>query len=48
MTIDRDRLALAAFAGTSALAGGNAVAIRFGNRELEPLATTSSPAASAP
>jgi drug/metabolite transporter (DMT)-like permease len=32
-----DRTALAAFIAMSVLAGGNAVAIRFSNRELEPL-----------
>jgi drug/metabolite transporter (DMT)-like permease len=34
---DGDRIALAAFLGGAALAGGNAVAIRFSNRELDPL-----------
>jgi len=33
----RDRLVLAAFATNTLLAGGNAVAIRFSNRELSPL-----------
>jgi drug/metabolite transporter (DMT)-like permease len=37
MGADGDRLALAAFVANSLLAGGNAVAIRFSNRELEPL-----------
>lgn len=37
MSADGDRAALAAFAAGSVLAGGNAVAIRFSNRELEPL-----------
>jgi drug/metabolite transporter (DMT)-like permease len=37
MTKDRDRLVLAAFVGGALLAGGNAVAIRFSNRELAPL-----------
>lgn len=32
-----DRVALAAFLAGAALAGGNAVAIRFSNRELDPL-----------
>lgn len=32
-----DRLTLAAFAATAFLAGGNAVGIRFSNRELDPL-----------
>ena len=32
-----DRLALTVFFTSSILAGGNAVAIRFSNRELEPL-----------
>ena len=32
-----DRVVLAAFLGGALLAGGNAVAIRFSNRELEPL-----------
>ncbi|MFI8966096.1 DMT family transporter [Streptomyces sp. NPDC053493] len=32
-----DRQALAAFAAASLLAGGNAVGVRFSNRELEPL-----------
>ena len=34
---DRDRVGAAAFVGTGVFAGGNAVAIRFSNRELEPL-----------
>jgi drug/metabolite transporter (DMT)-like permease len=34
---DRDRVALATFVTTSVLAGGNAVGIRFSNRELAPL-----------
>jgi drug/metabolite transporter (DMT)-like permease len=37
MSVDGDRVALAAFASNSVLAGGNAVAIRYSNRELEPL-----------
>jgi drug/metabolite transporter (DMT)-like permease len=37
MAADRDRIALAAFVATSVLAGGNAVGVRFSNRELEPL-----------
>lgn len=37
MTVADDRTALAAFIAMSVLAGGNAVAIRFSNRELEPL-----------
>jgi drug/metabolite transporter (DMT)-like permease len=37
MATDGDRVALAAFLGNSLFAGGNAVAIRFSNRELEPL-----------
>ena len=37
MATDNDRVALAAFLGSALLAGGNAVAIRIGNRELEPL-----------
>jgi len=35
--LDRDRAVVAAFAGVSVLAGGNAVGIRFSNRELAPL-----------
>jgi len=35
--LDRDRAVLAAFAGVSVLGGGNAVGIRFSNRELDPL-----------
>jgi drug/metabolite transporter (DMT)-like permease len=34
---DGERVALAAFVAMSVLAGGNAVAIRFSNRELDPL-----------
>jgi drug/metabolite transporter (DMT)-like permease len=37
MTADRERLALAAFLASAVLAGGNAVGIRFSNRELAPL-----------
>jgi len=37
MSVDRDRATLAAFIGGSVLAGGNGVAIRFSNRELDPL-----------
>jgi drug/metabolite transporter (DMT)-like permease len=37
MTTDGERVALAAFVTYSVLAGGNAVGIRFSNRELEPL-----------
>lgn len=37
MNADRQRLALAAFTANAVLAGGNAVAIRFSNRELAPL-----------
>jgi drug/metabolite transporter (DMT)-like permease len=37
MTADRERVALAAFAANAVLAGGNAVGIRFTNRELAPL-----------
>jgi drug/metabolite transporter (DMT)-like permease len=37
MTADGERLALASFVAMSVLAGGNAVAIRFSNRELDPL-----------
>jgi drug/metabolite transporter (DMT)-like permease len=33
----RDRVALASFAAVAVLAGGNAVGIRFSNRELDPL-----------
>ena len=36
-TIERDRLVLVAFVAEALLAGGNAVAIRFSNRELAPL-----------
>jgi drug/metabolite transporter (DMT)-like permease len=35
--MNEDRVALAAFVATSILAGGNAVGIRFSNRELAPL-----------
>lgn len=35
--VDHDRTALAAFAGGTFLAGANAVAVRFSNRELDPL-----------
>lgn len=34
---DRERFALTAFIATSVLAGGNAVGVRFSNRELAPL-----------
>jgi drug/metabolite transporter (DMT)-like permease len=37
MAAERDRVALVAFLATSVLAGGNAVGIRFSNRELAPL-----------
>jgi drug/metabolite transporter (DMT)-like permease len=37
MATERDRVALAAFVATSVLAGGNAVGVRFSNRELAPL-----------
>lgn len=37
MAADRERVALAAFVATSVLAGGNAVGVRFSNRELAPL-----------
>jgi drug/metabolite transporter (DMT)-like permease len=37
MTADRERVALAAFAANAVLAGGNAVGIRYTNRELAPL-----------
>jgi drug/metabolite transporter (DMT)-like permease len=37
MSADGDRVALAALAGNGLLAGGNAVAIRYSNRELAPL-----------
>ncbi|HZB35730.1 MAG TPA: EamA family transporter [Gaiellaceae bacterium] len=37
MNATGDRTALAAFVAMSVLAGGNAVAIRFSNRELDPL-----------
>ena len=37
MVTGRDRVALAAFFTSAVLAGGNAVGIRFSNRELDPL-----------
>jgi drug/metabolite transporter (DMT)-like permease len=37
MGVDGERVALASFLTMSLLAGGNAVAIRFSNRELDPL-----------
>jgi drug/metabolite transporter (DMT)-like permease len=37
MAADRGRVALAAFIANAVLAGGNAVGIRFTNRELDPL-----------
>ena len=37
MGSDSERIALAAFVSGAVLAGGNAVAIRFSNRELDPL-----------
>jgi drug/metabolite transporter (DMT)-like permease len=37
MAADRERVALAAFIAFAVLAGGNAVGIRFTNRELDPL-----------
>jgi uncharacterized membrane protein len=37
MTGNRERLALASFLASAVLAGGNAVSIRFSNRELAPL-----------
>ena len=37
MSVDGDRATLAAFVVGSVLAGGNGVAIRFSNRELDPL-----------
>jgi drug/metabolite transporter (DMT)-like permease len=37
MTGGRERMVLAAFAANALLAGGNAVGIRFSNRELDPL-----------
>ncbi len=37
MTTDGERVALAAFVAQAVLAGGNAVGIRFSNRELAPL-----------
>jgi drug/metabolite transporter (DMT)-like permease len=37
MAADRERVALAAFIANAVLAGGNAVGIRFTNRELDPL-----------
>jgi drug/metabolite transporter (DMT)-like permease len=36
-TMDGERVAITAFVGYAVLAGGNAVGIRFSNRELEPL-----------
>ena len=37
MAADRERVALTAFVAQAVLAGGNAVGIRFSNRELAPL-----------
>jgi drug/metabolite transporter (DMT)-like permease len=37
MTADRERAVLVAFLAGSVLAGGNAVGVRFSNRELDPL-----------
>jgi drug/metabolite transporter (DMT)-like permease len=37
MRIDRERIALVAFLTEAVLAGGNAVGVRFSNRELDPL-----------
>lgn len=37
MAADGERVVLAAFLAQATLAGGNAVGIRFSNRELEPL-----------
>jgi drug/metabolite transporter (DMT)-like permease len=37
VAVSRDQLALAAFLTESTLAGGNAVGVRFSNRELDPL-----------
>lgn len=37
MAADSERIALASFVASAVLAGGNAVAIRFSNRELAPL-----------
>jgi drug/metabolite transporter (DMT)-like permease len=37
MDVGGDRVALASFIAMSVLAGGNAVAVRFSNRELDPL-----------
>jgi drug/metabolite transporter (DMT)-like permease len=37
MTVDPERVALASFVAIAVLAGGNAVGIRFSNRELDPL-----------
>src|SRR5262245_33973351 len=37
MAFPSERIAAASFIGTSVLAGGNAVGIRFSNRELAPL-----------
>jgi drug/metabolite transporter (DMT)-like permease len=36
VNLDRDRIALAAFVFGTVLAGGNAVGVRFSNRELDP------------
>jgi drug/metabolite transporter (DMT)-like permease len=37
MQVEADRIALAAFVASAVLAGGNAVGVRFSNRELDPL-----------
>jgi drug/metabolite transporter (DMT)-like permease len=37
VTVDPERVALASFVAIAVLAGGNAVGIRFSNRELDPL-----------
>lgn len=37
MQFDRERIALAAFVTGTVLAGGNAIGVRFSNRELDPL-----------
>ena len=37
MRVSSERIALAAFLTESILAGGNAVGVRFSNRELDPL-----------
>ena len=37
MKVDRERLTLVAFVAEAVLAGGNAVGVRFSNRELDPL-----------